>query len=301
MCMGRTVAAESLSRIIVPAQAGGAGDLLARILAEHLGLAGAGPILVENRPGAGTIVGTEAVIRATPDGRVVLMTGPFLLIASHLRRLTVSPLSALEPICQLVSSAGLILVRASSPIGSLADLVQAARTGSSVTVAAAGPGTPHEIAFSLLGQRAGVRFNFVPFSGGAPAITATLGGHVTAVLAEQAAVSDHIESGALRPLAVTTRTRLDSLAAVPTVAETYDGYEVDFWWGLFAPPKTPAALSDRWEKLISAALTDVRVRVRLHALGFSPASVCGPAFGAFLRHQDELYGRSIRAENTKAP
>jgi tripartite-type tricarboxylate transporter receptor subunit TctC len=151
----------------------------------------------------------------------------------------------------------------------------------------------------LLSQRAGITFNLVPFPGGASAVTALLGGHIAVALTEHAAVSDHIRFGTIRGLAVTTSSRLASLPDVPTVAETYDGYEMDFWWGLFARREAPAAAVRQWEAWSTSAAGRAEVGSRLRALGFTPASLCGPNFELFFRAQDALYGQIIRAGTRK--
>ena len=227
-------------KIILPVPSGGAGDIIARLLVEQVSRVQGKTMVIESRPGAGTTIGTEAVARAAPDGNTLLINAPFLLISPHLRKLSYDPLSSLEPICYLVSSPGVIVVNEASPYRTLADLLDAARTKpGQLTFASAGPGTTHQIGFEMLKRAADVNFIYVPYPGGAPAISALLGGHVTSVLAEYAPLAEHLKAGKLRAIATTAGTRIPSLPDLPTVAESYKNYEVDFWWGLFAPAKTP--------------------------------------------------------------
>jgi tripartite-type tricarboxylate transporter receptor subunit TctC len=230
--------AQTAVKIVMPAPAGGAGDIVARMLTEQVGRAQGLTLVIENRPGAGTIIGTEAVARAAPDGTTLLITAPYLVIAPHLRKLNFDPLTGFEPICHLVSSPGVIVVNSSSPYRTLGDFLDAARAKpGELTFAAVGPGTVQHVGFEMLKRAANVNLTFVPYTGGAPAITALLGGHVTAVFAEYAPLAEHIKAGRLRAVAATTGKRIDSLPELPTVGETYNDYEVDFWWGCSHPPR----------------------------------------------------------------
>src|SRR5215218_9529215 len=233
-------------RIVLPAPAGGARDILARQLADTIGRSQGIGLVIENRPGGGTVIGTEAVARAAPDGNTLLFTAPYLVIAPHLQKLSFDPLTSFEPICHLVSSPGVIVVNSGSPYRTLAELVEAARAKpGQLTFAAAGPGTVHHVGFEMLRRAANINLTFVPYPGGAPAITSLLGSHVTAVFAEYAPLAEHLKSGKLRAIATSSRARIDLLPDVPTVVETYKDYEVDFWWGLLAPAKTPEEVVSR--------------------------------------------------------
>jgi tripartite-type tricarboxylate transporter receptor subunit TctC len=196
--------AQTAVKIVMPAPAGGAGDIVARMLTEQVGRAQGLTLVIENRPGAGTIIGTEAVARAAPDGTTLLITAPYLVIAPHLRKLNFDPLTGFEPICHLVSSPGVIVVNSSSPYRTLGDFLDAARAKpGELTFAAVGPGTVQHVGFEMLKRAANVNLTFVPYTGGAPAITALLGGHVTAVFAEYAPLAEHIKAGRLRAIAAT--------------------------------------------------------------------------------------------------
>jgi tripartite-type tricarboxylate transporter receptor subunit TctC len=288
-------------KIVMPAPAGGAGDVVARMLTEQVSQAQGRAMVIENRAGAGTIIGTEAVARAAPDGNTLLITAPYLVIAPHLRKLNFDPLTSFEPICHLVSSPGVIVVNSASPYGTLADFVEAARAKpGELTFAAVGPGTVQHVGFEMLKRAANVNLTFVPYTGGAPAITALLGAHVTAVFAEYAPLAEHLKSGKLRAIATTTRTRIGSLPEVPTVAETYKDYEVDFWWGLFAPAKTPPEKVLQFAEWFKAAMQAPEIKPKLAAQSFLPVGTCGADFGALLRKEYDHYGGIIRATNMKA-
>jgi len=287
-------------KVVVPVPPGSAGDLIARLLTDQVGRLNNRSFVIEPRPGAGTMIGTEAVVRAPANGQTLLINAPFLLIGPHLRKLSFDPLASLDPVCYLVSSPGVLAVNAASPYRTFADLMEAVRTRpGQLTFASAGPGSTHQVGFEKLKHDAGLDFLYVPFSGGGPAINALLGNHVTAVLAEYAPLSEHLKAGTLRPLAVTSTARVAGLPGVPTIAETYPGFEVDFWWGLFAPAHTPDALLSQLAEWFTAAMQKPEVKATLNELGFFPAGICGQDFAALLRKQYEDYGRVIRSANMR--
>jgi tripartite-type tricarboxylate transporter receptor subunit TctC len=289
------------SRSCCPFPPGGAGDIIARLLTDQVGRLNNRSFTIETRPGAGTMIGTEAVARAAADGKTLLINAPFLLIGPHLRKATFDPLTGLDPVCYLVSSPGVLAVNAASPYATFADLIQAVRARpGQMTFASAGPGTTHHIGFEKLKRDSGLDFIYVPFSGGGPAINALLGNHVTAVLAEYAPLSEHLKAGTLRPIAVTSTARVPPLPDVPTIAESYPGFEVDFWWGLFAPAHTPQALISQLADWFTGAMQTPEIKTKLHELGFFPAGICGQDFAALLRKQYEDYGRVIRSANIRA-
>lgn len=297
----RSSAETGTIKVVLPVPPGGAGDIIARLLTDQVGRAQKRTFVIETRPGAGTMIGTEAVVRAPADGNTLLINAPFLLIGPYLRKVGFDPLTSLEPICYLVSSPGVIVVNASSPYKTFADLVRAVRARpGELSFASAGPGTTHHVGFEKLKRTSGLDFIYVPYPGGAPAINALLGNHVTAVLAEYAPLSEHLKSGNLRALAVTSKTRIPFLPELPTVAETYADFEVDFWWGLFAPAQTPKATAADLMEWFKSAMEVQELKAKLIALGFFPTATCGAPFAELLRKQSEDYGRVIRETNIRA-
>jgi tripartite-type tricarboxylate transporter receptor subunit TctC len=288
-------------KIVVPLPAGGAGDTVARLLAEQIGRTQGPALVIENRPGAGSVIGTEAVARAAPDGSTLLINAPYLLIGPQVKKVGYDPLTSFEPICYLVSSPGVIVVNSTSPYRKLGDLLDAARAKpGELTFASVGPATAQQIGFERLKRAANVNMTYVPYPGGAPAINALLGGHVTAVFAEYAPLAGHIKAGTLRALATSSRSRIEPLPELPTVAELgYTDYEVDLWWSLFAPAKTPKETITQLADWFIAALQAPEVKAKLFALGFSPVGMCGADFGALLRRQYKDYGRVITEANIK--
>lgn len=286
-------------KLVVPVPPGGAADILARNLAAEIGKTNAGSLVIESRPGAGTVIGTEWVARAAPDGNTLLLNAPYILINPQLKKVNYDPLGDFEPVCYLVSSPGVFVVNSKSPYKTLNDLITAARAEpGALTIGSAGPGTAQQIGIEMLKRAADTNLTYVPYPGGAPAINDLLGGHLTAVLAEYAPIASHLQTGSFRALATTGRQRIAQLPDVPTVAENgYRNYEVDFWWGLFAPAKTPHGTVAQIAELFMTALQAPDMRPKLSLAGFSPVGKCGADFGAVLREQYERYGRVIREAN----
>jgi tripartite-type tricarboxylate transporter receptor subunit TctC len=288
-------------KIVVPLPPGGGADILTRLLADHIRRTEGIGVVVENRVGAGSMIGTEAVSRAAPDGNTLLINTPNLLIAPHLRKLNYDPLTSFEPICKLVNSPAVIAVNAASPYLSLADLVSAAQTHpNDLTLASVGPGTTLHLSSEKLKRTTQVQMTYVPFPGSGPAVNAILGQHVTAVFAEYPAVAAQLEAGQLRALATGAPVRPDPLMDVPTVAESgYPGFEVDIWWGVFAPALTPAATVSQLAGAFSRALAAPDIRTKLTAAGFYPVGQCGADFSVYLRRQNDEYGHIIREANIR--
>jgi len=283
-------------RLVVPVPPGGAADILARNLAAQIANSEGASLIVENRPGAGTVIGTEAVARAMPDGSTLLLNAPYILINPQLRKVNYDALTSFEPVCHLVSSPGVFVVNSASPYRTLADLIEAARTHPGVlSVGSAGPGTAQQIGIEMLKRAAGVNLMYVPYPGGAPAINDLLGEHITAVFAEYAPLAGHLDAGTFRAIATSARARIAQLPNVPTVAEAgYRGYEVDLWWGVFAPAKTPNEILSKVARQFTDALQAPELRTKLAAEGFAPVGTCGADFAALLRKQYEELGSAIR-------
>jgi tripartite-type tricarboxylate transporter receptor subunit TctC len=230
-------------RIVVPWTAGGTGDIQARLLAQHMTQTLGQPVLVENKPGGGTIIGTGFVAKAPADGHtLLLMANSFVINAKLHNNLPYDGIKAFEAVACLTNSPQLIAVNAASPYRTFKDWVDAARAKpGTISYATVGPATTQHIAGEMLQRAAGIRLIYTPFGGGAPAVNAVLAGHVDTVLANVSEMSSFLEAGKLRALAVTTAQRLDSLKQVPTVIESgYPGYEAAAWFGLVAPRRHSA-------------------------------------------------------------
>lgn len=289
-------------KLVVPFPAGGSADTLARLLADQIGRARGSTLIVENRPGAGAVIGYEAVSRAASDGNTLLVNAPSFVINPQLRKVNYDPLTGFEPICYLVRLPLVIVVNSASPYRTLADLLTAARTKpGELSLASVGPATIQHIAFEMLKRSASVNIIFVPYSGNPAAVNALLGGHVTAVFSNYENVIDQLNAGKLRALATAAGTRIESLPQVPTVSEAgYQDYEVDNWFGLVAPSKTPREVISQFAEWAKAAMLAPEVNTKLVNMALYPVGMCGADFAAHLRKQYENYGRLIREANIKA-
>ena len=290
-------------KIVVPAPAGGVADVLTRLLGEQIRRKQGRTIVIENRPGATTVIGTEAVARATSDGTTLLVNAPpAFVIIPHLRRLNYDPLTSFEPVCNLVKFPTVIVVNSASPYHTLADLINTARAKpDELTLASIGPASLTHIGFEMLKRATNIKMTFVPYAGAAPAVNALLGNHVTSYFGNYADVSDELKAGDLRALAVASRTRIDLLPdcrrllkpATKTMRRKV-GSE------LFAPAKTPKETVSDLAGWFTAAMQVSDVRAKLAAIGLYPMEMCGADFGALIRKQYEEYGRVIREVNFKA-
>lgn len=272
------------------------------MLADEIGRAQGVTVVIENRQGAGEVIGTEAVARAPADGNTLLIAANPFIINPQMRRVNYHPLTSFAPICYLVNSPTVIVVNASSPYRTLADLLDAARDKpGTLTLASNGPGSPFHLGFELLKRAAHVDMTFVPYPGNTPAVNALLGGHVTSMFGTYSNVVEHLKAGTLRALATATRTRVEMLPEVPTVAESgYKDYEVDAWFGMFAPAKTPSDAISPLIDWFTAALGAPDVKQQLGRQGLLPVGVCGADFGALLRKQYDDYGRIIREASIRS-
>jgi tripartite-type tricarboxylate transporter receptor subunit TctC len=299
-CQAGSSQTQRTIRIIIPFPPGGSTDMIARLLADQISRTPGISMIVENRPGAGTVIGTEAVARPTPDGNTLLMPANSFVINRVVRKLGYDPLG-FEPICLLARTAHVVTVNSSSPYRTLGDYLADARAHpGTLTAASVGPATAQHIALEMLKRAANVDISFVPFSGNVPAVNALLGGHVTSVIVNYQDVAELVKAGKLRALATTLPARLDDIPDVPTVAESgFKGFETETWIGLVAPPKTPQATAALLASLAVSALQAPEVRTKLLAVGLSPVGLCGAGFADYLHKQFDDYTRVIRASNIK--
>jgi tripartite-type tricarboxylate transporter receptor subunit TctC len=292
---GRTI------KLIVPVPAGASTDFVARLMADEVSREHGVTVVVENRPGASGMIGTEAASRAAPDGNTLLMTANTYLMDAQTRKASYHPVTAFEPICFLVASPAVLVVNSASPYRTLADLLDAARgKPGELSMASVGPGTTFQMGFATITATAKVTMTFVPYAGSAPAANAVLGQHVTSAFAGYAVVSEQIKGGMLRALAVATLQRVDPLPDVPTLDESgFKNLEVDNWFGVIAPAKTAKETIDELAGWFAAALKVPEVKAKLALQGLYPVGMCGAEFAEFVRKRYDEYGEAIRATNLK--
>ena len=287
-------------RFIVPFPAGGGADLLIRVLAEQIGKAQGVATVVENRPGAASMIGTEAASRAAPDGNTLLIVANSFIIHPNFKKLNYDPLTSFEPVCGLANSPQVIVVNSTSPYRTLADLVNDARAKpGALSHASVGPASTQQIGFEQFKMAAKINMTYVPFNGNAPALNSLLGGHVTAVMANYAEAVEHVNGGKLRALASGGRTRLEAWPNVPTVAESYPGYEVEVWYGLVTPAKTPKESVAQLSQWCAAAMLAPDLKPKWTAQGLAPTGTPAAEFGAHLRKESADYARVIKEAGIK--
>lgn len=288
-------------KLVVPFPPGGINDLIARLLAQQVGLLHGTAVVVENRPGAASVIGTEVVSRAAADGTTLLVPANSFVIQGILRKLAYDPLTSFEPVCYLAHTPHVWVVNSASPYRSLPDLLAAARAKpGELTVGSVGPATAQHIAFEMFRRAAGINMTFVPFAGNAPVVNAILGGHLDSAWVNYPDVGEHLRSGKLRALATTLPKRFKELPEVPTIAESgYPNFESETWVGIVAPAKTPAQTVGQLAKLFADAMQAPEVKAKFLSVGLRPVVMCGDEFGNFLRRQHDDYSRVIHDANIK--
>jgi tripartite-type tricarboxylate transporter receptor subunit TctC len=289
-------------RIIVPFAAGGSTDITARLIGQWLSERIGQQFIIENRPGAGSNIGTEVVVNAPPDGHTLLLVGASSAINATLyEKLNFNFLSDITPIAGIISIPFIMAVGPSFPANTPSGFIAYAKINpGKVTIASGGNGTAGHLSAELLKMMAGVNMVHVPYRGEALALTDLLGGQVQVMFATMPASIEHLRAGKLRALAVTAATRLDALPNVPTVGDFLPGYEVSAWQGVGAPKNTPAEIIAKLNTEINAGLADPKIKARLADLG-GTALVGSPAeFGRLIAQETEKWGKVIRAANIKA-
>jgi tripartite-type tricarboxylate transporter receptor subunit TctC len=299
---GPTVLAQSKQmKIIVPYTPGSGPDIISRLLGEQIGKAGGPTVLVENRPGGGTVIGTEAAARSEPDGNTVLLVANGFVVNAAQKKGNYT-LESFAPVCYLASTPMPLVVQSSSPWKTVQELVDHAKANpGKVTFASGGPNTSLHVAIEVLKLATKIDTNYVPYGGSGPAINALVGGHVQAVWADYPTVVSHIKAGTLRALVTTSAKRIDELPGVPTLTETgITKYEAEIFYGLVAPAKTPADSVKRVSDLFAAAMNAPDVQPKLPQQGLFKVNSCGAPFGEFLRNITTDYERVTQAAGMKA-
>jgi len=286
------------ARIVVPFPPGGSADILARLLSEQIGQARGSGMVVENRAGAATAIGTEAVARAVGDGSTLLLTNNAFVINPQLRKLNYHPLTSFEPVCRLVSVPVVLVVRSASSYRTLTDLLDAARSTPGELTIGSIHGSVSHLTFESIKHTGNINMVFVPYPGSAPAVSALLGGHLTSASGDYPVMAELIKTGKLRALATLSSKRSELLPDVPALAESgFKDFEANLWNGLLAPAGTPKEAVAQLMRWFTSAITTPQVNDKLVAHGLIADLMCGSQFGALLRNQYDRYGRIIREAN----
>ena len=287
-------------RILLAFAPGGGTDIIARNVASAMqGVLGQ-PVVVENRPGAGGNIATEAAAAARPDGYTILMGnhGPMSVNVSLFRNMRVDPERALEPIGLVADAPLVVVVGPKSRAQNLPDLLAEIRAGGgNITYGSASNGSASHLAAALMLQMAGLQAEHVPFRGAAPALTDVVAGHLHFMVTTLPSVIGLINGGQVRPIAVTGETRMSVLPNVPTVADTLPGYTATAWYGLLVPRGTPAPVKERLFAAMRQALADPEVIRRLREEGAEPSTLDGEGFARLIRWERERWATVIRQAN----
>jgi tripartite-type tricarboxylate transporter receptor subunit TctC len=280
---------------------GGGNDIVARLMGQWLSERFGQPFVIENRPGAGTNIATEAVVNALPDGYTLLLVGaPNAINATLYDNLSFNFIRDIAPIAGIVRVANVMVVHPSVPAKTVSELIAYAKTNpGKINMATNGNGSGSHMNGELFKMMTGINMVNVPYRGTAPAITALLGGQVQVSFVSVPGSIGYVTSGKLRALAVTTETRSPALPNVPTVGEFVAGYEASTWYGVGAPKKTPAEIIEKLNKEINAGVADPELKVRFADLGGIAIAGSPDDFGKLIADETEKWGKVIRAANIK--
>jgi tripartite-type tricarboxylate transporter receptor subunit TctC len=289
-------------RWIVGFAPGGSGDILARLMGQWLSERLGQPFVVENRPGANGNIGTEAVVRASPDGYTLLMVGGWSAINATLYdKLSFNFSRDIAPVAGIVRALNVMVINPSFPAKAVPEFIAYVKANpGKISMASVGIGSGPHLYGELFKIMAGVDMVHVPYRSGGPALTDLLGGQVQVYFASTVASIEYIRAGRLRALAVTTAMRSDALPGIPTMGEFVPGYEASTWYGVGAPKATPAEIVDKLNKEINAGLADPKMQARLADFGGTPLVVSPADFGRLIAEETEKWGKVIRALNIKA-
>jgi tripartite-type tricarboxylate transporter receptor subunit TctC len=288
-------------RIVVGFTAGGSTDIGARLIGQWLQARLGQSFVIENRPGAGTNIATESVVRAPPDGYTLLMVGPSSAVNATLYdKLNFVFLRDIAPVASMIRQPQIMLANPSLAARTVPELIAYAKANpGKVTMASAGIGSTGHLMGEFFKMTVGVDFVHVPYRGAGPALTDLLGGQVLISFAGIAGSIEYVRNGKLRALAVTTAVRSEALPDVPTVSEFVPGFEAGDWLGVGAPRNTPAEIIDRLNKEITSGVTDPKIKTRFADLGGTALPLTPAEFGQLIADETEKWAKVIRAANIK--
>jgi tripartite-type tricarboxylate transporter receptor subunit TctC len=282
--------------LLVPFAAGGTTDTIARLLAQRLSDRWRETVIVTNRPGGGSTIGTTAVAKAAPDGHTLLLTTIAFATTAGLQKPPYDAIKDFAPITELATVPLILVVHASLPATNLREFIALAKSqGAGLDYASSGSGTSPHLAAEMFNAMAGVKLVHVPFKGNAEGMNALLGGHLKVYFALAPAVMQHIRAGTLRALAVTTERRLATLPDVPTIAESgFPGYEISSWQGLVAPAGTQPEIVDKINAETVAMIRSPEVSRRIAHEGADPVGSTPAEFAAKIRNEVAKWGKVMR-------
>ncbi len=288
-------------RLVVPFAPGGGTDLIARTLGTGMSQALGQPVIVENKPGAGTLIGTDAVAKSAPDGyTLVVASFAHAVNPSLVAKLPYAADKAFAPVILIGRGPNVLVVRAESPYKTVKDIMTAAAaTPEKLSFASQGNGTSAHLAGEMFTNLAKVKMTHVPYKGAGPALTDLLGGQVDMMFATSSAVAKFIDNGKLRAVAVTTPERSAAIKGVPTVAETVPGYAVESWYGLYAPAGTPADVIAKLNAAAKKAAQADEFRKKIEQEGLVVSAGAPEELDAFVRREEARWGKIVKENNIK--
>jgi len=289
-------------RLIVPIAPAGASDITARLIGQWLSERLGQQFVIDNRPGGGNNIGTEAVVRAPADGYTLLLCGiTNATNATIYDKLNFNFMRDIAPVAGVIRGSFVMVVHPSVPAKSLPEFIAYAKANPrKVNMASSGIGGVPHVGGELFKMMAGVDMVHVPYRGGGPALNDLLGGQVHVYFATTVSSIGYIRAGRLHALAVTTATRSEVLPGIPTVSEFVPGYEASFWYGVCAPKATPAEIVDKLNKEINAGLADLNMKTRFADLGGTVLAGSPADFGKLIAEETEKWGKVVRFTGIKA-
>ena len=289
-------------RIVAATAPGGLPDILARLIGPWLSGRLGQQFVVENRPGGGSNIGTEAVVRALPDGYTLLLVSTTNAINATLYdKLNFNFIRDIAPVAGITRMPTVMVVNPSVPANTIPEFIAYAKANpGKINLGSPGVGTPGHVSGELFKMMAGVDLVHVPYRGGGPVMTDLLGGQVQVLFGSTSLTIEQIRAGKLRPLAVTTTTRWEGLPDIPTVDDFVSGYEASAWAGFGAPKNTPTEIVEKLNKEINAGLADPKMKARLADLGGAVLPGSPADFAKLIAEEIEKWGKVIRAANIKA-
>ena len=288
-------------RLIVGVAAGGANDTVARLVAQTLSERLGQPVVVENRPGAGGNIGLEAAANAPPDGYTLLFaTSANALSVAFYDKANVNFARDIIPVTSLVRGPLIMEVSPSFPAKTIPEFIAYAKANpGTINMASAGIGNTTHVAGELFMMLTGTKFTHVPYRGGAPAVTDLISGQVQVYFDGVSGSLDHVRSGRLRALGVTTAERADVLPNVPSIAEFVPGYEAGGWYGIGVPKNVPAEVVDKLNREINASLADAKLKTRLADIGYATSGSSPAEFGSMIAREIEKWAKVIKFAGIK--